>query len=145
MFQRAVHHHSHPLRLLVETDDPALAMCDFTTFVDAGFDVAVCRGPGGGQRCPVLEGDRCDLVEESDVVLNAFKDAVIQRAVVESVHDTSPQMPMVVTVSPGMDVELPQGCVPLSRVVSVSGQTQLLRKTALTRRAATSSHSSDPG
>jgi hypothetical protein len=37
----------------------------------AGFDVLACPGAGGTTRCPVLDGERCPLVDGADVVITA--------------------------------------------------------------------------
>lgn len=138
MFQRRPTHPSKPLRLLVVTDDPSSAICDFVAFADAGFDVLVCTGPDDDRLCPVLEGRRCELVDGSDVLLNALSDPSTQKAMVESVHAVSPELPMVVSLAPGMDTDLPEGCVALTGPVSVSGQTAAIRRAATAKREVSS-------
>ena len=60
-------------RVLVEDDDPALAISDFALFGQAGFDVAYCSGPGGAAGgCPVLRGQRCALLDGADAVLHGL-------------------------------------------------------------------------
>jgi len=134
MLQRKVFHRSRPLQVLVETDDAALQLCDFNSFAAAGFDVAVCAGPGDGHDCPAVEGQACDLVDQADVVLNVMQDPTIQRLVVEAVHAGNPEVPMVVSVAPGFQGDLPEGCVPLSGTVTVAGQTRALRRSAVRAR-----------
>lgn len=61
----------HPLRLLIEDDDPALAISDFDYYRSAGMDVAFCSGPGANPgSCPVLTGGPCHLLSTADVVLH---------------------------------------------------------------------------
>jgi hypothetical protein len=136
MLQRVPRHSAHPLRLVVETDDPALAIADFGAFAD-DFDVVYCGGPHENDPCPAVEGQPCPLVEDSDVVLNQINDHEAQRTVVRGVRTTSPGVPMVVTVTPGFECDLPEGCVPMSPSTSVNGQAQALRRAATQR----SSHS----
>ena len=134
MLQRLPHHPSRTLRLVVETDDPALAIADFASFAAAGFDVVCCGGPRENDPCPAVEGQPCPLVEDSDVVLNQLNDRGAQHAVVDGVHTMSPDVPMVVTVPAGVEYELPDGCVLLSPSTSVNGQTLALRRAALRAR-----------
>lgn len=61
----------HSLRLLIEDDDPVLAISDFDCYHDAGMMVALCSGPGpDAGTCPVLSGGPCHLLSAADVVLN---------------------------------------------------------------------------
>ena len=134
MFQRSMSHPSCSLRVVVETDDATLAVSDFSCFRDAGFDVAVCSGPDTEHRCPAIDGEPCALVASAAVVVNAFTDASTQHAVAHAVHATAPKVPMVVSVVPGMSDELPDGCTTLRRHTSVNGQTDAVRRAALSRR-----------
>ena len=119
MLQRLPHHPSRPFRVVVETDDPALAVSDFVSFAAAGFDVVCCGGPGDNDPCPAVEGRSCPLVEDSDVVLNQLNDRGTQHAVVDGVHRTSPDVPMVVTVPAGFRLR-PAGRVRPSGTGNVS-------------------------
>ena len=135
MLQHLPHHPSRPFRVVVETDDPALAISDFASFAAAGFGVVCCGGPSDDHPCPVVEGRPCPLVEDSDIVLNQFKDHETQHAVLDGVHRTSPDVPMVVTVPPnGFEYDLPDGCVSLAPFTSVNGQTLALRRVVVGRR-----------
>lgn len=124
-------HPSRSLRVVVETDDPALLISDFACFVDAGFDVDVCPGPDGRHPCPVLEGSSCERLARAAVVVNAFRDPATQQAVARAVHATTPRLPMVVEPAPGMEAPLPDGCTTLHPVMSVSGQTDAVRRAAV--------------
>ena len=65
-----------PARLLVESDDPAMAVSDFTLFREAGFSVAFCPGKGCSEdRCGLLDGRNCGMVDEADVVLHDLPSA----------------------------------------------------------------------
>lgn len=138
MFQRRSSTTAHPFRLVVETDDPALEISDFRCYQQAGFDVVVCHGPDRTHPCPAATGEGCEAVEGADVVLNALRDADTQRVVVDAVRATAPRVPMVVNVADGMtDDDLPDGCVRLTRTVSVAGLTDAVRRAAITGRNVT--------
>lgn len=136
MFQRRASRGA-PLRLVVETNDPALTISDFVCFRQAGFDVTVCHGPDGDHPCPVVTGDTCTALDRADVVLNALDDVDAQRTVVDAVHAAVPDVPMVVNLAPGMPDDLPSGCVPLSRTMSVGGQVDAVRRAAIAGRKVT--------
>ena len=59
-----------PARLLVESDDPAMAVSDFTLFSRARLSNMFCPGKGCSEdRCGLLDGRNCGMVDEADVVL----------------------------------------------------------------------------
>jgi hypothetical protein len=63
----------HLPRLLVEDDDPALALSDFSRFHQAGFEVAWCSGPAGrADACSLLRNGDCPLLRGADVVLHGL-------------------------------------------------------------------------
>ncbi len=128
MLRRTTHAVAGPHRVVVETDDPALQICDFVAFADAGFDVVVCGGPDAGHPCGAVAGAGCALVDEADVVFNDLRDPAVQRRVAAAVRETAPAVPMVVRVAPGCEDTLPAGCEPLTSVTSLSGQTAALRR-----------------
>jgi hypothetical protein len=135
MLQPHRNHQGRRFRLVVETDDPALAISDFASFTAAGFDVVCCGGPGNNDPCPVVEGRVCPVVEDSDVVLNQLKGHQTQHAVVDGVHRTSPSVPLVVAMAPdGFEHDLPDGCVSLAPLTSVNGQTFALRRAVVRGR-----------
>jgi hypothetical protein len=129
MLQRGATHPTGRLRLVIETDDAALGISDFTCFADT-FDVMACSGPREGDRCPAVDGQPCPLIESSDVVLNRFTDLDTLRSVAEGVRATSPEVPMVVALPAGIELPLPDGCIPLQASTSTSGQLQALRQAA---------------
>ena len=94
--RRRTEHPSHTLRLVVESDDPTLAVADFVRFTSAGFDVTVCGGPDDTEPCPALRAEVCPLVEDADVVMNAMRDPELQRAVADGIRATSPNVALVV-------------------------------------------------
>jgi hypothetical protein len=126
MEQHTPAHPPRPLSVVVESDDAALAICDFIAFASAGFDVVVCSGPGEGRHCQAIEGEPCPLAGDADVVLNAIRDPEVQRRVAAAVRATSPDVPMVVCTHD--DEGLPEGCVPLVPTSSIAGQTAALRR-----------------
>jgi hypothetical protein len=63
-------------------------------------------------------------------VFNALRDPETQRDVAEAVHRAGGP-PMVVSVAPGVDEELPEGCVALTKSDSVTAQTDAVRRAAL--------------
>jgi hypothetical protein len=83
----------HAPRLLVESDDPVLAVSDFSMFAEAGFVVAHCAGPAGRpEDCPLLRGEDCGLVEDADVVLHRLEPA---SGVLEAILERHPEVPVV--------------------------------------------------
>ena len=57
-------------RVAVECDDPDVASAAAAALTASGHEVAICVGPDAHHRCPLLEQDRCSLVEGADVVVN---------------------------------------------------------------------------
>ena len=61
-------------RVLVENPDRAELLAHATILRDAGYDVAVCCGPratsGEKGHCPLVDGERCSLVDGADVVVS---------------------------------------------------------------------------
>ncbi len=128
-------------RLLIEDARPALAISDFSLFEDAGFDVAFCRGPGDDPgACPLLNGQRCVLVDRADVVLHGLGTPL---DVAAAIRRDRPELPVVVQQpcqQAGAADQVPDGCVPLCYACSVRGQIDaLLRAEAAARRVAAAS------
>jgi hypothetical protein len=115
--------------VLVEDDAPALAISDFSRFQQAGFDVALCSGPGHNpQDCPLLRGAECALLASADVVLHGLDGAAGVAAAIRRRH---PRLPVVTTRrsrSEENPVPAAQGCVPLPVACSVDGQLDALRR-----------------
>lgn len=61
-------------RVLIEEEDPVLRAAMAEALGDAGFQTAVCSGPGshGDGRCPLVEGSGCGAVEEADAVVQVL-------------------------------------------------------------------------
>jgi hypothetical protein len=129
MMQRQTSEPPRSVRLVVETDDPALMISDFACFREAGFDVVVCGGPDPSRVCPAVEGEVCRDIAEADVVFNAFRHLDTQLAVANGVHRTS-DTPVVVSATPGMTAQLPPGCIRVTRTESVNGQIDAARRAA---------------
>ena len=73
--------------LLVEDDDPVLALSDFRLFKSAGFSVAHCTGPGANPTaCPLLCNQLCSLVDSADVVLHGLDPALDLAAAIRHSH-----------------------------------------------------------
>ncbi len=124
---------AHRPRVLVEVDDPALAISDFSMFRQAGFDVGVCSGPGRTpEACPLLRGQDCELLAGADVVLHRL-DAGL--GIAAAIRRQRPDIPVVVE-RPSADADMPavpEGCLPLSYLSSVQGQVDALRRALASR------------
>jgi hypothetical protein len=57
-------------RVVVESDDAAVGWAVGGVLQREGYEVVQCPGPDAGHRCPVLDGGRCQLVADADVVIN---------------------------------------------------------------------------
>jgi len=123
-------------RLLVEDDRPAPAVSNFSLFRDAGLDVAFCSGPGDDPgACPLLNGQRCALVDRADVVLHGLSPGL---GIAAAMHRQRPELPVLVEQPRGLDGTadpVPAGCLPLRYPCSVRGQADaVLRAEAVARR-----------
>lgn len=123
-------------RVLIEDDDRVLAVSDLHQFGDAGFDVAVCSGPGVSRsECPLLSGTACPLVDGADVVLHRLDPAL---GIEEVVRRSRPDIAVVATVHRCGRTVAPDGAGttqlrPLDSTSSLSAQLRTLRS-ALTAR-----------
>jgi hypothetical protein len=137
MFQRTVAAHSPSarLRVVIESDDPALAISDFSAFTCAGIDVTVCSGPGADARdCPAVAGGRCDAVDHADAVFHALGPGASGRAVLAALAESGAATRCVVSVGADDRGPLPEGCTPLVSTATPAGQVTALRRTALAHR-----------
>ena len=104
-------------RILVESPDPVLRAADFTPFQEAGFEVAVCSGPGSGSACPLAADEPCPFVIVSDLVLFGLDtEGGRGREVLAALREHHPETPVVVAVPRGYEADLaglPEGCTPL--------------------------------
>jgi hypothetical protein len=116
-------------RVLVESDNPALAISDFSMFQEAGLDVGFCSGPGGAPRaCPLLRGEQCAMLAGADAVLHKLDQPL---DIAAAIRQQRPEIPVLVEVRRGADGSLPAvpaGCVPLPHPCSVKGQVDALRR-----------------
>lgn len=114
-------------RVLIEDDQPPLAISDCSMFEQAGFDVAFCSGPDGDlAACPVRRGRPCPLLMGADVVLHGLDPAL---GVAAAIGRHSPGLPLVAEQHRGADGSLapvPEGCLPLVFPCSVRGQIDAL-------------------
>jgi len=114
-------------RLVIEDEQPALAISDFSLFKEAGFDVAFCSGPGDDPAaCPLMHGQPCALLAGADAVLHGLDPAL---GIAAAIRRQYPELPVVVDqrggdMPAGADAagKLPAGCVPLGYPCSVRGQ-----------------------
>jgi hypothetical protein len=131
----------HRPKVLVEDDAKALEISDFSIFQQAGFEVAFCSGPGRDpQDCPVLRGQRCNLLDGADAVLHRLDPALGLAAAVRQSH---PDAAVVVAEPRDADGTLPpvpDGCRPLAYPCSVHGQVEALRAALASRGGPPQAH-----
>jgi hypothetical protein len=124
-------------RILIENDEPALAISDFFLFEQAGLDVAYCSGPGDDvMACPVLRGQRCPLVAGADAVLHGLDPAF---GIAAAIGRQRPGLPVVVEQRRGADGSpqpVPESCMQLTSPCSVKGQIDALWRALASRRSA---------
>jgi hypothetical protein len=87
-------------RVLIEDADAGLRTAIADALQAAGFQAAACAGPGNGERCPLVDGDACDAVDQAVAVMqisipsNAALDEV-RRAI----RAQRPDMPVAVVTT----------------------------------------------
>jgi hypothetical protein len=114
-------------RLLVEDPSPALHVAEFRRFQDAGFDVALCAGPGAeADDCPLVHGGECHLADLADIVLMGPGMAGSRAEVAAAHHRHRPELPVVVQVPRTDSDQCPPGCIPDHYPGSVDGQIRSL-------------------
>lgn len=92
-----------PPRVLVEYVVPAEGRAVQQALERAGYDVVLCAGPHDpwGGRCPALDGERCDLVASTDVVLcGLWVENPENRAVIRGIRGQRPTLPLVIDAPP---------------------------------------------
>jgi CheY-like chemotaxis protein len=85
-------------RVVIENADGLGAVAQGLALHQAGFDVAICGGPEllAGHRCPVVEGERCALLEDADVVVHDLDvDEAQGREVLAAIRGRYPDLPVV--------------------------------------------------
>lgn len=102
----------------------------------AGYDTAVCEGPGDAEGvCRLLETGQCSAVEDADIVFNGFGLGTTEhRRIVHAIRQASPSTPVVVETT-ALHAErhggLLAGCVrcdtPLSseRLIAAVGEARM--------------------
>ncbi len=119
----------HRPRILIEDDEPTLAISDFSLFEQAGFDVAFCSGPGADPAaCPLLRGEQCQALARADAVLHGLDPRL---GVAASIHRRIPGTPVLVKrhrLADGGTQPVSAGCLPLAAECSVRGQIEALQR-----------------
>jgi hypothetical protein len=95
------------LRVLVECEDPAIQDGVERALRTAGYATAACAGPVSRRsgQCPLVVDGRCGLVEDADVVVQAFDPVRTDLAqVLAAIRNRYPNKPVVIEVSTGTDV-----------------------------------------
>lgn len=108
-------------RVLVVHHDPDMADQQSDWLRQAGFTVNECAGPQHGS-CPVLRGEHCVAVDESDVLVYdvwASGDTESEQALIEGLRELHPEIPIVLT-APGMEFSWVE-TTGIHRVVPVEG------------------------
>jgi len=82
--------------LLIEADDRGVSASELMAFWKAGFNPAFCKVPASGGTCPLLNGERCALVESADIVLHRPHRRL---GIVDAIHECSPNVPVVAPVA----------------------------------------------
>jgi hypothetical protein len=94
-------------RVLIESPDAWTVAPDLEA---AGYEVVACRGPGPGERCPLLHDGHCATASAADVIVSDLPwtdGAAIERAL----SDRYPGTPVIAG-------ELPQA----SKLIAMVGQ-----------------------
>lgn len=120
--------------VLVESDDPALAISDFRLFDEAGIDVVLCPGPGAATPCPVLNGEDCALLALVDVVLHELR---AHPDIVAGICRLHPGLPVVMAGEAGSGTSLPAGAGAVPVACSVDGQADAVHRAAARHRRST--------
>jgi hypothetical protein len=117
----------HRPRLLVEDPSPALHVSEFRRFHDAGFDVALCNGPGDDAAgCPLVHGGDCRLADEADIVVMGPGMAPCRTEIAAAHHRHRPELPVVVQVPRSDPGQCPAGCFADHYPSSIDGQIRRL-------------------
>lgn len=89
-------------RVLVVNHDIDMADIEIDQLRRAGYEVDQCRGPVGGDACPVLNGQTCWQVEKADVlVYDVWATGDGAADLINDLRDMHPNKPVVLT-SPGL-------------------------------------------
>jgi hypothetical protein len=98
-------------RVLIVNHDLDMSDIEADTLRRAGYEVDQCRGPIGGDACPVLNGQTCWQVERAEVlVYDAWASGTGTSDLTDSLRDLHPDRPLVVTTpGPMLDWEVVTG------------------------------------
>jgi len=84
-------------RVLVVNHDIDLADIQGDILRRAGYEVDQCRGPIGGDACPVLNGQTCWQVERADVLVYDAWAADGSEDLADDLRELHPDKPLVLT------------------------------------------------
>lgn len=106
-------------RALVECEDPAIQDGLTRVLAERGYQVASCSGPQAraAHECPLVEHGECGLVHDADVVVHALDASDPgNRAILSSIREWSPDVPVIVEVSAHTShpTEVAEGCEPVA-------------------------------
>ena len=94
-------------RVLIEQPDPDASLELAGALRDAGYAVAICRGPSSAARCPLHRLEDCVVVEGADVVVTALDfEREEGRAVLEGLRLRYPATPLVVAATAAESIEV---------------------------------------
>lgn len=105
---------------MVEHEDPGWRWAASERLTSAGYEVACCGGPRvlPRQRCPVVAGEPCPLLDGADVIVNGLGiTTTAARAVLTAVHAQRPELPVIVELPTSRfdDLEaMAPGCRPVA-------------------------------
>lgn len=107
-------------RVVVEHDDAAWRWAATGRLEAAGYQVASCPGPRHlpGERCPLVAGEACSLIDGADVVVDGLGVTVPEhRAVLTALRARHEELPVIVEIRPSQILEL-ESELPGCRVVT---------------------------
>ena len=90
-------------RVLIVHRSEGVAVAEADALSNLGYEVEMCSGPAY-YACPVLRGERCPAVENTDVLVYdawATTESESGRHLIEGLRELYPEIPVVVTV-PGI-------------------------------------------
>jgi hypothetical protein len=94
-------------RVLIEHPDPDAGLELAGALRDAGYAVAICRGPSSTARCPLHKLEPCVVVEGADVVVSALDfERDEGRDVLGGLRLRYPGTPLVVAATAAESLEL---------------------------------------
>ena len=93
--------------MLIEHPDEAAGLAIASGMRFAGYAVAVCAGPAGRGRCPLVGPAGCAPAHDADLVVCCLGyERGAAREVLRALRTRYPRMPLVVEVPPDIDADL---------------------------------------